>query len=332
MYGWNLSVVVALLTISVAGCGGSDGADSTTPATTALSTTTLPASDQLFAVDQSELDASATNMTEITKKLADSFNGFDQDAAAPLAGPGFQAIDPVYPELGFTSITGYYSYLSGLFDSSETVREIVVNADGSLTRVDWPTFFLTEPAGFDGPLKSARHLLVDDGQVIQLMHLFEQGDARLYAEPISKMIPFATVGIPLDKSVADINAQADAATDLSSRWSAAWTAHDPMAVQALYADTGVRHDQYAGPPRAPADVGMWATRLFAAYPDLTVTVDEAFGSGVGPAMLADLTMTVNGASCTVRVGVVWTIDSNRYIEREDVYYDPATLVACGWVR
>ncbi len=343
MCRWSLTTVVAVLLGAAAACGGDDGAVSTSGvSTTQVTASTVPAStvpattasarpDQLFVISRPDLEASATAITEITKKLANSINGLDGEAAAPLTGGGFRAVDPVYPKLGFSTISGYYSYLSVILDTSETVHEVVVNADGSMTRVDWPTFFHTNPAGFDGPMKALRHLLIVDGRVTRLMHLFDQGDARQYAEGISKTIPFASAGIPLEKSMADINAQADAARDLSAQWSAAWTAHDPAAIRALYAETGMRHDEYAGSPRTPADVGVWATRLFAAYPDLSVTVDEAFASGVGPAVLADLTMTVNGSPCTVRVGVVWAIDNQRHIEREDVYYDPATLLACSWV-
>ena len=339
MYRWTSSLAVAVLGIGcVGGCGGNDSADSNTPETSqvtttvAVPTTISAASDQLFVVDQSELQASATDMTEIARKFADSFNGFDADAGEALTGPGFQAIDPVYAQLSLSSIGSYYLFLSGVLDTTETVEEIVVNADTSLTRVEWPTFLRTERAGLDGAVTGARQLMVDDGKVTQVMHLFEQADARRYAEEISKTIGFTTFGIPLEQSVADINTEADAATDLAARWSTAWSGHDAAAVQALYADTGVRHDEYAGAPRSPDDVGAWATQLFAAYPDLTVTVDEAFSSGVGPAVVADFTMTVNGAPCTVRVGAVWTIDSNGQIETENVYYDPATLVACGWVN
>ena len=42
-------------------------------------------------------------------------------------------------------------------------------------------------------------------------------------------------------------------------------------------------------------------------------------------------MMVNDALCSVRVGAMWMIDSNRQIETEHVYYDPTTLVACGRV-
>lgn len=299
------------------------------PATTAE----LQSFDGLFIAAQVEVQESAMAIAEITQQLADSIDvGFDAEMAEALTAEMFQLLDPVYPQFGFSSIADYYSYLSEAINTEEVVVEVLVNADSSLTMLEWPTFLRTDPAGIDAPLAGARHLLIVNGQITTMTHLFEQADARKHAEGISKTIGFESAGIPLATSVTDINAQADAAIDLGARWSAAWTAHDASAVRDLYGDEAVRYDEFAGSPRSPDEAAAWATELFTAYPDLAVTVDGTFAGGLGPAVLADFTTTVNDAPCTIRVGVIWTVSNDLEIQQERVHYDPTTLVDCGWLR
>lgn len=49
---------------------------------------------------------------------------------------------------------------------------------------------------------------------------------------------------------------------------AAWDAHDPQAVVALFADGGTYEDPAAGRPLSGAAIGEYAQGLFTAFPDL----------------------------------------------------------------
>ena len=72
--------------------------------------------------------------------------------------------------------------------------------------------------------------------------------------------------------------------------------------------------------------------LRASEPAVLVTATDVLASGIGPGALANMTATVAGSPCTVRMGVVWEVGGDGRIGREDVYYDAGSLLECGWVR
>lgn len=311
------AMVAALV---VAACGSDDG--DTAPRTDVSG---------LFVVSADDLTAEAAAMTDIAQRMGEALKSFDAADAPPT--DSFLLIDPAIPSLRMHSMGDYLSFMEATIDTTHEVGEILVNRDGSLTATDWTSFFHADVAGIDGGMPFARQLRVTDGSVTQLMHLMGAADAADHAEAIARTIGYEQLGVPLDEAVATIEAEAAQASDLAERWATAWTTRDLDAIRALYAAAGaVRVDGYAGGEKDVAAVEAWATTLFAATPDLAVTVTDVFASGMGPGVIADMTATVDGTSCTVRIGVVWETGEDGLVTREYVYYDANALLACGWVR
>ncbi|MGB8860039.1 MAG: nuclear transport factor 2 family protein [Ilumatobacteraceae bacterium] len=324
----------------VASCGGRDRETNATterseappssasPSVSAPDPTDVPT---LFAVGAEELTSGAAAMSDIARRAGEALRSFDAEAAPPTS-IGFVVIDPAIPSLRLHSMAGYLSFMKDTIDTAQDVVEVLVNEDGSLTTTNWTSFFHADVAGLDASMLFARQLRVTDGSVTQLMHLMGAVGAADNAEAIAATIGYEGLGVPLQEAVAAIETEAAQACDLARRWAAAWTGHDVADIRALFAADAVRVDGFAGGEQDLAGLEAWASALFAAAPDLTVAVTDVFASGLGPGVVADMTATVNGAPCTVRTGVVWETGDLGLVTREDVYYDPDTLIACGWVR
>ena len=104
--------------------------------------------------------------------------------------------------------------------------------------------------------------------------------------------------------------------------------HDEVAQ--LYAVDAHRYDGYSGDRDGQQAIADWHEHLFDTRPDLTVDVSEVFASGLGPAALYTITAAVDDTPCTMRLGSVWDLDDQGLITDEYVYYDPDTVLTCGW--
>ena len=68
----------------------------------------------------------------------------------------------------------------------------------------------------------------------------------------------------------------DASSAFAQSWVSAWNAHDVAEVMALYAP-GATHRMASGPERIGEEVRAMVERSFAAYPDLSFELCDAFG-------------------------------------------------------
>lgn len=129
---------------------------------------------------------------------------------------------------------------------------------------------------------------------------------------------------------------------VQERYAAAWTSGDRDAVAGLYADDATRRDGLAGVDAAGIDaIVAEAGRWFEALPDATWRVRVSFAEPGVPQQVGepaerygDQAGAVFGLvhdACTVDIGILLDLDDNGAITQERVYYDPATLRACGWV-
>lgn len=124
---------------------------------------------------------------------------------------------------------------------------------------------------------------------------------------------------------------------LLSAYQTAWSSRDPQAVAALYVGNAVRKDTIFGESQAGrADIAAFAKTFFGWYPGVQWTLNLAFGDGHGGNPVTGGTYAIrvsdlSGQPCDVQVAVLlWT--SENLISQEITYYEPESLVKCGWAR
>ncbi|MFW2333303.1 nuclear transport factor 2 family protein [Ilumatobacter sp.] len=267
----------------------------------------------------------------IGTNVATGLNAPDRELYLAQFQPGAEVIDPIVPHYT-PRVESFFSEFgaAGTLCESWPVDAVYVNTGGALTVGSCDGFYRDLPDADQYPAKPrvVRQLPIIDGLATGLMHRMDLEAASTF--PVETAI---AIGFPDPETVgADHAEQAATADDFINRLESAWATADPNTLASLYQDQAARHDGYAGDMQAPREIVDWYTRLFDAYPDLTLEVTEGFASGCGPAATYDLTMTTGGDTCTMRVGAVWDLDDDGLIADEYVYYDPETVLACGWAR
>ena len=315
--------MAALVAVSTA-CG-SDGEDPERGAATTKEP--IP----VFSVPAPEISDSIEGPRAIGTNVAAGLNGLDRELYMAQFRPGAVVIDPVVPSLK-PSVGGFFSQFgaAGQLCESWPVEAVYVNIGGVLTVGSCDGLYRDLPDADQLPTtpRVVRHLPISDGLATRLMHRIGLEAASDYA-----VETVVAIGFPdPEQTGADLAGQAATAEDFTDRLESAWATADPNAVAGLYEDLVTRHDGYVGDMQSRQEISDWSALLFDAYPDLTLAVTEIFASGRGPAATYDLTMTSAGDSCTMRVGAVWNLDDEGLITEEFVYYDPETVLTCGWAR
>ncbi len=124
---------------------------------------------------------------------------------------------------------------------------------------------------------------------------------------------------------------------LLDAYATAWSSGDPEAVAALYAGSATREDGlFVDNAVGRAAIGEAAARLFgrSGSPAARWELLQGFaepGSGDTAGLFAIRAAGPDGGACDVRVGVVLEAE-NGEIARERIWYEPASLAACGWVN
>lgn len=123
---------------------------------------------------------------------------------------------------------------------------------------------------------------------------------------------------------------------LLDAYATAWSSGDPEAVAALYAESSTREDGlYVDNAVGRAAIGEAAARLLgrSGSPAARWELLQGFaepGSGDTAGLFAITGSGPDGKACEVRAGVVLE-SADGAITRERIWYEPASLVACGWV-
>jgi hypothetical protein len=119
-------------------------------------------------------------------------------------------------------------------------------------------------------------------------------------------------------------------------YATAWSSGEPEEVGSLYDPQAVRIDTLFGETEqgSPA-IKEFAANFFAWYPDISIGLQKTIRLGrqhIGGVYEIRISDQV-GQPCVVRAIILQkrTLDDN-YIINESVYYQPDTLIACGWAR
>ncbi|MCU0478364.1 MAG: nuclear transport factor 2 family protein [Chloroflexi bacterium] len=117
----------------------------------------------------------------------------------------------------------------------------------------------------------------------------------------------------------------------------AWSSGDPEAVAALYAESSTREDAlFVDSAAGPAAIAAAGARLFgrSGSPTARWELLQGFaepGRSTTAGLFAIKGSGPDGKACEVRAGVVLE-SADGAITRERIWYEPASLVACGWVQ
>ena len=129
----------------------------------------------------------------------------------------------------------------------------------------------------------------------------------------------------------------DEAFTMLSAYQAAWSSGDAQAVAALYAGNAVWDEMLFQESQAGrADIATFAKTFFGWYPGAQWTLNLVFGEGHGdnPATGGTYAIRVrdlSGQPCDVQAAIlIWTAE--KQTSHEIIYYEPGSLVKCGWAK
>jgi hypothetical protein len=131
--------------------------------------------------------------------------------------------------------------------------------------------------------------------------------------------------------------QFDEANLLLSSYGTAWSSGDPSTVSALYTDNVIREDTIFGEHQEESTaITSFAKSFFNWYPGVQWTLHQVFGewAGVSPTIGGTYKVEVSDATnqpCEVLVAVLLKASEGK-ITNESLYYEPDSLIKCGWAK
>lgn len=117
---------------------------------------------------------------------------------------------------------------------------------------------------------------------------------------------------------------------------AAWSSGDPGRVASIYAQNAVREDHlYGERQQGRQSIEDYARNFFSWYPDIrlepVLLFSERNPGTIEGGILKFPVLDQDGQPCAVSVAVLLEPLEEK-IQTERIYYDPESLVACGWAR
>ena len=133
--------------------------------------------------------------------------------------------------------------------------------------------------------------------------------------------------------------EADQMRSLVAAYAAAWSSKDSKAITELYAKDAVRKDTlFDESQEGQSAIEDFAETFFSWYPDVRWTPQEVFGErayrdkpqAVGSSYRIEITDS-SGEPCDVEAVVLLHVFEGKLIQ-EDLYYEPDSLIQCGWAE
>jgi len=129
----------------------------------------------------------------------------------------------------------------------------------------------------------------------------------------------------------------DEVRSLLASYSEAWSSGNPQMVASLYAGEAVREDSlFQERQEGPEAIMSFAESFFAWYPDAQWNLLLPFGEGHGTAPRTGGVYAINvsdpyGQTCEVQIAVLLNTSEDQIVQ-EALYYEPDSLISCGWAR
>ena len=124
-----------------------------------------------------------------------------------------------------------------------------------------------------------------------------------------------------------------------SSYASTWSSGDPKSVAEMYANDAVRHDSlFEENQQGTKAIKDFAESFFTTYPDVQWTSNETFGEkpvedkpqAVGSSFKIEVT-NPSGIPCDLEAVVLLYVLEGKIIQ-EDIYYEPDSLIQCGWAE
>jgi len=134
-------------------------------------------------------------------------------------------------------------------------------------------------------------------------------------------------------------AEAEQMKSLAAAYAAAWSSADPKTLAELYAKDVIRKDTLFGESQENRNaIEDFAEAFFSWYPNARWTPMEIFGErayrdtpqAVGSSFKIVVTDAA-GEVCEVEAVVLLRIFEGKIVQ-EDIYYEPNSLIQCGWAE
>jgi hypothetical protein len=129
----------------------------------------------------------------------------------------------------------------------------------------------------------------------------------------------------------------DQANHILTAYPSAWSTGDGQFVSELYTPEAIREDTLFSEQQVGQNaIRDYAESFFAWYPGAQWSLSAGFGEGNGTDQITGglYTITVidnNGQSCEVKVAVLFRLTDNL-VTHETLFYQPRSIIACGWVN
>lgn len=133
--------------------------------------------------------------------------------------------------------------------------------------------------------------------------------------------------------------EAEEMKSLLNAYTAAWSSKDLKAFTELYAKNAVRNDPlFDKRQEGIKDIKAYAESFFTLYPNANWTPLEIFGErlyrdkpqAVGSSFKIEVTVP-SGETCEIEAVALLHVFEGKIIQ-EDLYYEPDSLIQCGWAE
>jgi ketosteroid isomerase-like protein len=124
---------------------------------------------------------------------------------------------------------------------------------------------------------------------------------------------------------------------LFSSYGTAWSSGDPSTVNDLYDDNAIREDTIFGEQQEGSTaITSFAKSFFNWYPGVQWTLHQVFGEWAGESPTIGGTFSIKATDstnqpCEVLVAVLLQAYEGK-IAHESLYYEPDSLIKCGWAK
>jgi len=274
-----------------------------------------------LSVSTAEIERIASKFKTITDAKVEAWNSGDIEAIQALYTDNIVFIDTTFGDhlVGIDAVMAMArEFVSGFPLLRRKATNHFISREGSLAVYDYWGFQLG-PTEFtpDDPMLLT-FLLETHDDLISYWTLFYGLETMEKARLTSKE-------------------QLDRARMLLLSYCSAWSSGNPNTIAALYTNDAVRKDTIFGEFLEGSEaISFFSETFFAWYPDAKWTLLQAFGEGKGetPTIGGTYSVMVNDSAnqpCEVHIAVLLQAPEGK-INHESLYYEPDSLIKCGWAK
>lgn len=270
-------------------------------------------------VKLASLQTAATNFDHMASSLHEASISGDKQAVNNLFTEDAEAHDRTFGDnaVGPQQIAGLISIVSSSSTKTQLMDQYIGLENGLAVDHLWNFTLGATNYTQDQPMIEVDWLQIRDDRIAYW--------SLYYALDIIEGLGMAT------------STRLDQARTLLSSYQAAWSSGDTQAVSELYASDAVREDMvFMERQEGQKAITSFVKSFFYWYPGLQWSLTLEFGEGIGEAPITGGLYVIkvndlNGQPCEVHVAVLLQASEGK-ITHEALYYEPDSLIKCGWAK